>query len=450
MDLEINKDYLLIIGMGATGYSVAKFLNANDLPFLVCDTRKDERLGEKFRQDFPKIPLIFGDVKKEIIERAREVVVSPGISLRDPLVQCIKELEKKITSDIELFLNSVDRPVIGITGSNGKSTLTTMVGLALKEAGMNVGVGGNIGTPALTLLDSNPDVYVLELSSFQLELLERPNLEIACILNVSQDHMDRYDSFEDYRKAKQTIYRGANKIVFFADDSSTYPGENVSLDWMPFGIAKRKEKPFYKYHFDNYDGFIKYEDRSIIHKEEVLLKGIHNTINALALFSIARQFSVSEHVCCEVLRDFSGLPHRCQFVAKYPDGITYINDSKATNVGATIAAIKGLIDDFSKIVLIAGGDGKGADFTELGETIVSCVSNLILLGADANKINCYVDDRVEVTFADSMPSAVAKAKAKANFGDLVLLSPACSSLDMFLNFEDRGNQFTSSIAESYS
>ena len=443
------KDYSLIIGMGQTGFSIAKYLHAQGQPFAVFDTRIDESLGERFRNSFPDATMSFGQLTTELIEGAKDVIASPGISLGEPVFDLIREYKKYIRSDIEIFLKAVNRPVIGITGSNGKSTLTTLVGLALAEAKYHVGVGGNIGVPALDLLQNEYDAYVLELSSFQLELLDSPCFDIACILNISEDHMDRYASFQEYRQAKQRIFKGAGKIVFFTDDENTYPEENVSLDWMPFGVKKRVEKPFYRYFYDQRDGFIKFDERSIIHKEEILLKGDHNIVNALALFSIARQFGISEHDCCEVLRVFSGLKHRCQIVNKYDDGVTYINDSKATNPGATIAAINGLKDDFNSIFLIAGGDGKGSDFSELGNVINKFISNLYLFGQDANKINCYIDDEVDVSLVSSLGEAVQIAKSKAKMGDLILLSPACSSLDMFKNFEARGSEFINYVEESY-
>ena len=439
-------NYTIIVGMGATGLSVARYLAAQKIPFIVYDTRNNTKLGEKFLQLFPDVELYFGDWDESLIDNAREVIVSPGVSVKEAVIQSAQARNLPVRGDIEVFLTHNDRPVIGITGSNGKSTLTTLVGKTLEEAGYKVGVGGNIGIPALDLLEHGYDVYVLELSSFQLEVVAVPELDVACLLNVSEDHMDRYDSFEDYKQAKYKIFRGARKLVFCTDDENTYPPNDASMDRMGFGIHPRTEKPFYSYHFDKTDGFIKYEDRSIVHKEEIALKGTHNVSNALALLSIARQFGIKEHSCVDVLRDFPGLPHRCEFVGNY-NNVTYINDSKATNVGAALAAIEGLKDDYSEITLIAGGDGKGSSFEDFGRVINQNVTNLVLIGKDGPAISSFIDEHVRVQFAAEMKEAVAKAKSVAKENGVILLSPACASLDMFTNFEERGALFVSAMKE---
>ena len=446
-DMPLKKNgYTVVVGMGVTGFSVAQFLFAQNMPFIVFDTREDEGLGSKFKAAFSGVELYFDTIDQALIEDAKQVVVSPGVSVEQDVIKYAHECGKPVIGDIDLFLSYVVRPVIGITGSNGKSTITTMVGLALENAGHKVGVGGNIGIPALDLLQKECDVYVLELSSFQLETIERPTLDVACILNISEDHMDRYHSFDDYVAAKHKIYKGAKRIVYCFDDEKTYPSDMHSIERLGFGLEPRHEKPFHTYFFDPSDGFLKCGNRLIIHKDEILIKGKHNLSNVLALFAIAKQFGVSENSCVDVLHTFSGLPHRCQSVTS-SSNVTYINDSKATNVGAAIAAIEGLVEEFDSITLIAGGDAKGAEFSDFGEVLNRCVSNIILIGRDAPKIYSHIEDHIEAKFCNSMSDAVAMAKAITPSGGAVLLSPACASFDMFDSYDDRGNQFVAAVNE---
>ena len=438
--------YSIVVGMGATGYSIAKFLASKKQLFVVYDTRNNPQLGKKFSASFADVELYFGDIPNEVIENSKDIILSPGVSKKESFVQIAIDSGKPVYGDIDLFLKHCSKPIIGITGSNGKSTLVTLVGKVLENAGYKPGVGGNIGTPALDLLGSEYDVYVLELSSFQLETVRYPSFDVACIINVSEDHMDRYDSMDEYVKAKHRIYRGANKVVFSAKDHQTYPADDVTLQRVSFCVGERSEKPYADYYLDLKDGFIKSGERMIIHKDEVLLKGFHNIENALALFCIAKHFGFSEHVCAETLRVFRGLPHRCEFVAEV-DGITFINDSKATNVGAAKAAIEGLAREYQGLYLIAGGDGKGADFSEFGAVISQYVKRVLLIGRDAKLISSTIDDAVSVDFVDSFAEAVIKAKESAKESTLVLLSPACASFDMFDGFEDRGEKFTAAVRE---
>lgn len=439
-----NKQYSLIVGMGATGYSIARYLQNKGEAFHIFDTRTSSIMEEQFSSMFPNAKRYFVDIDESIILGAHEIYLSPGVSRDEHIITKALALGKSVVGDIELFLRAVDKPVIGITGSNGKSTVTTLVGLVLKEDGRRVAVGGNIGTPALELLGTQADIYVLELSSFQLESITIPQLFIACNLNVSADHMDRYDSISAYVMAKQQIFLDAQNAIYNLDDSLTRPPAFDGMTRYGFGLESGIGEGEKQVIFSPQNGWLSFNNEKIIAKDNVKLKGIHNVRNVLATLAIAHAAGVDFEVCKKVLASFPGLSHRCELIAEH-EGITFINDSKATNVGATKAAIDGMAAEFRDIVLIAGGEGKGADFSELGKSIRQNIRTLILIGKDAKQIAEQVDANVNTVFASDMNDAVAKAVSLAGSGDLILLSPACASFDMFNSFEDRGKVFTDCV-----
>lgn len=457
MTLKVNnvdKEYYLVVGMGATGYSIACYLQMKGLAFHVFDTRASSLMADQFKTLAPNAELFFEKIDDEIILGAKEIYLSPGVPRDEYVIRTALANDIPVIGDIALFLRdvSVTRPnakIVGITGSNGKSTVTTIVGLAAEKAGIKVAVGGNIGIPALDLIDVDADLYVLELSSFQLESTPTPNLTVGCILNISADHMDRYDSLAKYIMAKQQVYLGAESVVYCLDDANTHAPLVQFVAGEPqkrsgFGVSQAIESEETQYVFIPQSGWLQHEEEKLIHRDAIKIKGAHNINNALAVFAIADAAGIARSACVEVLSEFNGLPHRCEIVREF-EQVTYINDSKATNVGAAEAAIVGLAADYQGIVLIAGGEGKGAEFEALAKIISRYVRALVLIGKDAERIDREVAGRVETLHAVDLSSAVKKARSVACAGDVVLLSPACASLDMFTNFEERGQVFTQAV-----
>ncbi|MFL0801751.1 MAG: UDP-N-acetylmuramoyl-L-alanine--D-glutamate ligase [Agarilytica sp.] len=433
--------------MGATGFSIAQFLASKGQAFHVFDTRSSSSMLEKFEESFPESQTFFGDIDQSLVLEAEEIYLSPGVSRNEEVISSAIAAGKSVVGDIDLFLREVECPVIGITGSNGKSTVTTLVGMAAENAHVNVGVGGNIGTPALELLKRPAELYVLELSSFQLESTPKPHLDVACNLNVSADHMDRYEDLNDYAAVKRGIYIGAKNAVYNFDDELTKPETTlVASQTYAFGLGDLEESDLgagaYRYSTDN--GWLTCGSERLIHRDDIKVKGLHNVANALALFAIADAAKLKRDACVTTLKTFKGLSHRCEYITEKA-GVTYINDSKATNVGAAVAAIEGLAPEFGGIVLIAGGQGKGAEFDALGSCVEDHVRLVVLLGEDKDKIASTLSDNVEKIFAESMDEAVEICKAKAKIGELVLLSPACASFDMFSSFGNRGDVFRNAV-----
>lgn len=439
-NFDKDNQYSLIVGMGATGFSIARFLDKKGERFEFFDTRAPSIFVEKFDSAFPSAKKHFVSLNDDVILNSNEIYLSPGVSRSESIVTKAIKSGKSVVGDIELFLREVEKPVIGITGSNGKSTVTTLVALAAEHANIDVAVGGNIGTPALDLLNQEAELYVLELSSFQLESTYSPTLAVACNLNISVDHMDRYDTLNEYVMAKQRIFNGAKHAIYALDDPLTIPTKVDNQKRYGFGLNLGNDVDEKQFVFCPESGFLKTGEYKLISKEDINIKGIHNIKNALALFAIADAAGIDVSACRSVLKSFGGLPHRCEVVLE-EKAITYINDSKATNVGATQAAIQGLAPEFGSIVLIAGGDGKGADFSDLTKSINQSVRVLVLIGVDAPEIAANINSFVDIINATDMQEAVRVARTKAFSGDVVLLSPACASLDMYDNFEERGADF---------
>ncbi|WP_185235846.1 UDP-N-acetylmuramoyl-L-alanine--D-glutamate ligase [Teredinibacter franksiae] len=446
-ELIATDKQVVIFGLGVTGLSVVRYLLAEKKSFVVIDTRENPPGKAELRSIAPEVKGYFGEVSAEvrkIIVAASEVVLSPGVPREHQEIQIALEAGVSVVGDIELFLRAVKAPVIGITGSNGKTTVTTMMGLAAEKDGKNARVAGNIGTPALDVLGESVELYILELSSFQLESIARPNFTVACLLNVSEDHMDRYDSLQRYCMAKQRIFQSANNVVYNLEDKLTQPPVIENVTRFGFGLREFHEQGERKYWYSEKGGMLYAESNAVLSTSQVQLVGQHNVANILAVFAMSDAIGVSREAVIEMLKTFPGLPHRCQKVAeKY--GLVFVNDSKATNVGATESAIAGLARDYSSITLIAGGEGKGADFSALAKVIDERVDLLILIGRDGALIAEGVTDKSRVLFASSLDEAVELAVKTSRKGSLVLLSPACASFDMFKSFEDRGEQFITAV-----
>lgn len=433
----------IVIGMGKTGLSCARFLQARGEIFAWCDTREHPPGLDAIRHEFPAVALHCGELDPALLAAASEIVVSPGVSVQEPALRAASDAGVPLVGDIELFVRATRKPVIAITGSNAKSTVTTLVGDMARICGLCVGVGGNLGTPVLDMLadDDSTDCYVLELSSFQLETTHSLQAFVATILNISEDHMDRYDSLADYVAAKQRIYRSATYAVSNRADALTVPAAGFAGQAWSFGLD---DVAGHAVGVRDCDGmrWLVSGDTRLLRFDEIRIAGQHNLANVAAAFAIALAAGWDSARCADAVRAFNGLPHRCQWVAE-KRGVRFYNDSKGTNIGATIAAIEGLAGQ-RNIVLIAGGDGKGADFSQLAPAVAAHVRQLVLIGRDADSI-AVACNGVPQLRAVSMGDAVQRAQQCARPGDVVLLSPACASFDMFTGYDDRGRQFCAAV-----
>lgn len=431
----------LIVGLGETGLSCARHLAALGQPVAITDSRAQPPGLERLRSEVPDAAVFVGGFSEEALARCDRVVVSPGVCIREPFIRRARDLGLEIVGDIELFAREAVAPVVAVTGSNGKSTVTTLVGMMLKRAGLDARVGGNIGTPALDLIDAaEPDFYVLELSSFQLETTESLAPEAATVLNVTPDHMDRYDSAEDYAAAKARIYRNASVAVINRDDAAVTAMAGERERVVRFG-GDRPEGTDYGLVDEAGECWLVAGGEHLLSTRRMHLEGRHNLTNALAAAALAEAVGCPRDAVVAALAEFRGLPHRMEWIARL-DGVDYINDSKATNVGATLAAVRGM---GRSLVLIAGGDAKNADFDELGRAMGEYGRAVVVIGRDAERIARAMPEGVPVERADTIDRAVHVARQLAKPGDAVLLSPACSSLDMFADFADRGRRFAEAV-----
>ncbi|MGL4958098.1 MAG: UDP-N-acetylmuramoyl-L-alanine--D-glutamate ligase [Plesiomonas sp.] len=430
---------IVIIGLGATGLScVDFFLSQNVIP-KVIDTRNAPVGLDKLPAT---IEVHTGGLNQAWLLNADLIIASPGIALSRPELQAALAAGVEIIGDIELFCREAKAPIIAITGSNGKSTVTRLVGEMAASAGLCVGVGGNIGIPALSLLEHRYDLYVLELSSFQLETTHSLQAIAATVLNVTEDHMDRYQGLDDYRAAKLSIYQHAAHLIINADDPLTMPEAPADGPIISFGITQGQ------YRLSEIDGIqwltapvvgdLHAVERSdaILPVSEMKLVGQHNYANALAALALADAAGISRTGALQALRIFGGLEHRFQLVHE-AHGIRWINDSKATNVGSTEAALHGLKVS-GRLHLLLGGDGKGADFSSLQPLLQSAHIQLYCFGRDGQQLAALKPGSVLV---ETLEQAMQQIAGVVSTGDMVLLSPACASLDQFKNFEVRGQEF---------
>ncbi|GAB2522510.1 UDP-N-acetylmuramoyl-L-alanine--D-glutamate ligase [Microbulbifer agarilyticus] len=451
MNLIATSERKVVIGLGATGQSVVRFLLRQGISPVAVDSREAPPALEQFRAEYPDVAVECGPLSPETLRAASEIIVSPGVGVAEPAIAAAMAEGVPVVGDIELFaraLNDLEvRPkIIAITGSNGKSTVTTLMGEMVSAAGASVEVGGNIGVPVLDLLaqcESNmPDVFVLELSSFQLETTYSLAPDVATILNMSADHMDRYPSMAAYHQAKQRVYRHAQQLVINrADPLTRGPLGKDRVEWS-FGLDRPDLRQFGIIR-DGAGQWLAQGTEKLLRTDEMAMVGSHNIANALAALALGNAIDLDMPAMLQVLCHFTGLAHRCERVGD-ADGVVFVNDSKGTNVGATRAALDGLADGEHKIVLIAGGDGKGADFSPLGEA-VSALRGLVTIGVDGSKIASVFADGVPQVAASDMADAVRKARSMAQSGDFVLLSPACASFDMYRNFEARGEAFRRAV-----
>ena len=437
----------LVVGLGLSGRAICRHLARHGVPFMVADTREAPPGVDDFRAAHPGVALHLGPLDALDLEAVEEVVLSPGI---DPHTTGLETLagginpatgEPRLIGEIALFVRAARAPIAAITGSNAKSTVTTLVGEMAREAGVRVAVGGNLGTPALDLLAEVPDagLYVLELSSFQLETTPQLGAESAAFLNLSEDHLDRHGDMAGYRAAKLAIFRGARHAVVNADDALTWPaGEVPAVDHFTTGQPQGDD-----WGVAGRDGgdWLMHGESPLMPVAAMRLAGRHHQANALAALAMGHRLGFPLDAMRAVLERFPGLPHRSELVAEAGD-VRWINDSKGTNVGATLAAIAGLGPTLDgRLILLAGGVGKGADFAPLAEPLARFGREAILFGADAGRLEAALAGRLPVTRVADLATALARAATIAEPGDAVLLSPACASLDQFRNYQVRGDAF---------
>ena len=444
MSLIASDHFRIVVGLGKSGMSLVRFLTRQGVAFAVADTREQPPELATLRRDYPQVEVRCGELDLEFLCRADELYVSPGLALATPVLQQAAERGVKLSGDIDLFARHAKAPIVAISGSNAKSTVTTLVGDMAAAAGKRVAVGGNLGTPALDLLDDDVELYVMELSSFQLETTHQLNAEVATVLNVSEDHMDRYSGLPAYHLAKHRIFRGARQVVFNRQDALTRPliGEGLPCwtfglnapDFKAFGVREEQGEKYLAFQFEN-----------LMPVSDLKIRGAHNQANALAALALGHAVGLPFAPMLDALRGFTGLAHRCQWLRER-EGVAWYDDSKATNVGAAIAAIEGLGADIAgKLVLVAGGDGKGADFSALQAPVARHCRAVVLLGRDAPLIAAAIGPQVPQVKAASLDEVVARCAELAEPGDAVLLSPACASLDMFKNYEERGQLFARAV-----
>jgi UDP-N-acetylmuramoylalanine--D-glutamate ligase len=434
-----------VVGLGNTGLSCVEYLKKNNCSVTVVDTRQDPPNLSEFNHRFPDVPLLLGELT--LPANTEVIVLSPGVSLQEPVILAAKTRGIPIVSDIELFAKEVTVPVIGVTGSNGKSTVVTLLSKMVEASGKKVGLGGNIGTPALSLLDQQCDCYILELSSFQLETTHTLLLKAATILNISPDHFDRHGNIEEYRAAKLRIYNNAEQIIVNREDIYTIPTSMLpNIKPISFGLNSPE---------NNHYGVIEQSGVLYLAKgknlilpiNEIKLIGQQNIANALAALALAEALQLPLASCVSVLKTFAGLPHRCNLLGNFA-GITWIDDSKGTNVGATVSAITGVAAQISgKLIVILGGISKGADLSPLLEPVLTYCRAVIVIGEAKELLKQLFVDKIPCYEARDMQHCVALAKQYACSGDGVLLSPACSSLDMFVDFQARGLAFKQAVLD---
>lgn len=428
---------IVIVGLGITGLSCVDFFMARGVVPKVIDSRSNPPGIDKLPE---QVERWVGDINVHWLLAADLIVLSPGVALSHPAVSAAAAEGIEIVGDVELFCREAQAPIVAITGSNGKSTVTSLVGEMSRAAGWQTAVGGNIGLPVLSLLNPQVQLYVLELSSFQLETTHSLRATAATILNVTEDHMDRYPlGFQQYRAAKLRIYEHAKHCVVNVDDAMTMPVRGVDQRCISFGVT------FGDYHLNQQQGqtWLRAKGEKVLNSDEMTITGQHNLTNALAALALAEAVGVPRASCLKALTTFTGLAHRYQLVHRHA-GVEWINDSKATNVGSTEAALKGMKCQ-GTLWLLLGGDGKSADFSPLERLIQGNNIKVYCFGRDAELLYALRPDvSVKVDTLDDAMHAISQQVSK---GDVVLLSPACASLDQFKNFEQRGERFAALAKE---
>ncbi len=443
--IELKDKNIVVVGLGDTGLSALRWLERHGARLSVADSRESPPNLDVLKSEFPSVKANLGIFNRAWFSHADLLVVSPGISLSEPEIKAAIARGVPVVGDVELFAQyrNNNAKMIAITGSNGKTTVTTLVGEMCKLAGLKTIVAGNIGLPVLDALDmETPDVYVLELSSFQLETTTSLEVDAATMLNLSEDHMDRYSSLQDYAIAKARIFYNAKLQVLNRDDAWSMLMARPKLAQVTFGLSESDDQTSYGLKQLGGETWLCEGEKEIINLDDMQIVGLHNVANAMAATALCRGIGIDYLPIIQMLYNFKGLPHRVEWVANI-DNVDYYDDSKGTNVGATCAALAGFAQ---KVVLIAGGDGKGQDFSPLKEAVQSNARAVILIGRDAPIIERVVmQTGVPIYQAHDLPEAVNIAQKVANKDDAVLLSPACASFDMFKNYVHRAEVFVAAV-----
>ena len=433
----------VIVGLGQTGLSYARYLQSQNENFTVVDSRENPPGLKELNEKFPEAIVELGGFKVDTFLNASELLISPGVDLREPVLVKAKEQDVPITGDINIFAQKITSPIVAVTGSNAKSTVVSLLGDMALQAGIDSIVAGNIGKPVLDLLtEDEHKLYILEISSFQLETTSALGAEVACVLNISADHMDRYDSMLDYHAAKHRIFQACKQAVINRDDPLSMALLPDSVRQWRYGLEQGDINEFGLLE-EAGELHLAFNGQALMPASEVKLAGRHNLSNALAALAIGNAIGLDMQAMLQTLREFSGLPHRCQWVSEI-NGVSYYNDSKGTNVGACNAALLGL-GKTNNVILIAGGQGKGGEFSKLEAALKAHGKLLIVLGEDADRIDVELNKVITTIKVKSLQEAVELAAKKAKDGDTVLLSPACASFDMFDNYMKRGDEFIKAV-----
>lgn len=444
----MKRQRTLILGLGVTGESCVRHLATFD-DLTVLDSRAAPPRAEEIQAAYPAVSFHFGATHIEL-DAFDRIVVSPGIADDHCVLRQAQQLAVPLVNDIDLFCLAANAPIYAVTGTNGKSTVTTLVGQMLAAQGANVGVGGNLGTPALDLLADERQAYALELSSFQLQRLSAYPFAAATILNLSEDHLDRHGSMQAYAQAKHNIYAAAAVCVSNRDDLPTQQQEPSEADATCISFGSDAPQAGHYGLASTADGQqLMFGEQVLLQVSELLLPGQHNALNVLAALALTDASQVSRDARCAVAASFPGLPHRGEVVGQVDD-VRFVNDSKATNVGATIAALRGLAatpvaKGTPNLVVLLGGQSKGVDMSPLQEVVAQCCSHALVFGDCAPQLEQLLSPHLPVVLVPSLDEAVTQAFTLAQPGQTVLLSPACASFDMFRSFADRGEQFTALV-----
>ena len=437
----------VVAGLGISGVSAVNFLHEKGYRVAVTDSRAVPPGHDQIPAD---VQTSFGQFDQDLLLSAEEIIISPGLDPKLPEIQAAIAKGIPVISEIQVLRRATDKPIVAITGSNAKSTVTTLIGLMAENAGKKVAVGGNLGRPALDLTKDDPELYILELSSFQLETTSNLNAEVAVVLNLSEDHLDRHGDMMGYHTAKHRIFQGVKKVVHNRDDSLTRPLVPDATPMQSFGLNAPDMNQYGVLRETDGTMWLARGRERLLKSSDMYMQGTHNVANALACLALGEAIDLPLDSMLETLKKFKGLEHRCEFV-KDVNGVRYYNDSKGTNIGATLAALDGLGAAIEvqqgKVAIILGGQGKGQDFTALRESLSKFAKVAVLIGEDRPVIEKAIEGTTTLLHAESLAEAVALCQQNTQPNDVVLLSPACASFDMFSGYPQRGHQFVALVNE---
>jgi UDP-N-acetylmuramoylalanine--D-glutamate ligase len=435
----------VVAGLGISGVAAVNFLHDKGYRVAVTDSRANPPGHDQIPAE---VQTSFGKFDQELLLSAEEIVISPGLDPKLPEIQAAIAKGIPVVSEIQILRRSTDKPIVAITGSNAKSTVTTLIGLMAADTGKKVAVGGNLGRPALDLTKDNPELYILELSSFQLETTSNLNAEVAVVLNMSEDHLDRHGDMMGYHTAKHRIFQGVKKVVYNRDDSLTRPLVPDVTPMQSFGLNAPDINQYGVLRDTDGTIWLARGRERLLKSSDMYIQGTHNVANALACLALGEAIGLPVDSMLETLKTFKGLEHRCEFV-KEVNGVRYYNDSKGTNIGATLAALDGLGAAIEaqggKVAIILGGEGKGQDFSALRNSLSKYAKVAVLIGVDRPIIEAAIEGTTTLVHAESLQEAVEICQSNTQPHDVVLLSPACASFDMFSGYPERGRQFVAYV-----